>query len=200
MIFCDLDGTLLDIRSRYERAHFECAALFNGKSLDNYWEQKRSGVPEKNIALSSGVCDVSGYLEKWGQLLHEYVQQDNPLHGAVEFINRVKGSGKDIIILTARCLKKELTIAQVNKYFSCACVSRATDSIDTVTWKSMKIKELGTGDDVMIGDSEHDIRAAKLAGIKSIGVCSGIRRKDLLEQENPNVVVGSVYEIDVRAL
>ncbi len=48
---------------------------------------------------------------------------------------------------------------------------------------------------VFIGDSEHDIRAGRAAGVKTIGIKGGSSKEEKLLAAKPDYVVGSIREI-----
>lgn len=58
--------------------------------------------------------------------------------------------------------------------------------------KSLNIKPENA---LMIGDSTHDIHAAKNANIKSCAVTYGYRSKEILAKEKPDYIINSISEI-----
>jgi len=50
-------------------------------------------------------------------------------------------------------------------------------------------------DAIMVGDSNLDLRMAKNAGVKSIGITWGVHSKDILEQEDPIAVVNDISDL-----
>ena len=49
---------------------------------------------------------------------------------------------------------------------------------------------------VMIGDMPSDIEAGKEAEFKTIGIASGVSNKEILARLNPDILVGSLNELD----
>lgn len=53
---------------------------------------------------------------------------------------------------------------------------------------------------VYVGDSDVDIRAGKAAGMRTIGVLSGLADIETFREEQPSLIVASVNEIDRHSL
>lgn len=50
-------------------------------------------------------------------------------------------------------------------------------------------------DVIMIGDTSHDLKMAKNAGVAAIGLTHGAHPEDLLRGENPIAVYGNIHEL-----
>ena len=58
------------------------------------------------------------------------------------------------------------------------------------SYKSCKLKDF-----VMIGDMPSDIEAGKEAGIWTIGVASGVSKREMLAKFNPSLLIDSLDEL-----
>ncbi|MFP4187451.1 MAG: HAD family hydrolase, partial [Acholeplasmataceae bacterium] len=59
----------------------------------------------------------------------------------------------------------------------------------------LKELELGAKDVLFIGDSDVDIQTAKRAGIRSIGVTWGFRKREILIREGADAIVDRVDQL-----
>jgi phosphoglycolate phosphatase-like HAD superfamily hydrolase len=210
-LITDFDGPIIDVSERYYRVYQFC--LEKTRRLDQsirelskveFWQLKRSRVPEKQIALDSGLdaAQAVEFAQLRRQTVHteEYFQYDILLPGAVEALLKIQAAGIDLAVMTMRRVW-ELDYAfqkfQLNRFFPenrCYCLSndyvKTRDIEDKPLLMARAITELpAVADTWMVGDTEADITAAKKHGIKAIAVESGIRDRAQLEIYQPDFIV-----------
>jgi phosphoglycolate phosphatase-like HAD superfamily hydrolase len=210
-LITDFDGPIIDVSERYYRVYQFC--LEKTRRLDQsirelskveFWQLKRSRVPEKQIALNSGLDAAQSveFAQLRRQTVHteEYFQYDILLPGAVEALLKIQEAGIDLAVMTMRRVW-ELDYAfqkfQLNRFFPenrCYCLSndyvKTRDIEDKPLLMARAIAELpAVADSWMVGDTEADITAAKKHGIKAIAVESGIRDRAQLEIYQPDLIV-----------
>jgi len=210
-LITDFDGPITDVSERYYRVYQFC--LEKTRRLDQsvrelskveFWQLKRSRVPEKQIAMNSGLDEAQAleFAQLRRQTVHteQYFQYDILIPGAVEALLKIQAAGIDLAVMTMRRVW-ELDYAfqkfQLDRFFPenrCYCLSndyvKTRDIEDKPLLMARAIAELpAVADSWMIGDTEADITAAKKHGIKVIAVESGIRDRPQLELYHPDYIV-----------
>ena len=210
-LITDFDGPIMDVSERYYRVYQFCLQTIRYPeqpikelSKAEFWELKRSRVPEKQIGIKSGLDPSQA--EEFAQLRRKTVHTDNYFHydtlipGAVEALLKIQQAGVDLAVMTMRRVK-ELDYA-VKKYNlgsffpenRCYCLSndyvKTTDIQDKPLLMERALRELPPASDTwMVGDTEADIAAAKKYGIKIMAVESGIRDRTQLKIYQPDLIV-----------
>ncbi len=113
-----------------------------------------------------------------------------------KFLKTIHESGRPIVIISSHPeehLKMEAKEYQIDQYVE-QFIGNAID-------KAMEIKnvckEYGVSEEaaVYIGDTINDIRAAKKAGVVSIGVATGYHAKEKLLREEPSLLMDSLSDL-----
>ena len=203
-VFFDLDGTLVDASDRlyglFRRLVPQC-------SFDKaeYWARKRSGQDHRAILVGEFGYDESalaGFERKWLAEIEseESLSADVPYPGARELLESLRGKGFGLWVVTARqrpdAARSELArfgffdlldgliVAGLGKPKSAFILERT---------------RIGEGD-VLVGDTERDIRAAREIGATACAVTYGFRGRRIVEEAGPEVVVNSVEELSAWLL
>jgi phosphoglycolate phosphatase-like HAD superfamily hydrolase len=210
-LITDFDGPIMDVSERYYRVYQFCLQTIRNadqpvRELNKaeFWQLKRSRVPEKQIGIKSGLDPSQA--EEFAQLRRKtvhtdnYFQYDTLIPGAVEALLKIQQAEIDLAVMTMRRVK-ELDYA-VQKYNlgsffpenRCYCLSndyvKTTDIEDKPLLMERALAELPPAADTwMVGDTEADIAAAKKYGIKIMAVESGIRDRTQLEIYEPDLIV-----------
>jgi phosphoglycolate phosphatase-like HAD superfamily hydrolase len=210
-LITDFDGPIMDVSERYYRVYQFCLQTIRDadqpvRELNKaeFWQLKRSRVPEKQIGIKSGLDPSQA--EEFAQLrrktvhTNDYFQYDTLIPGAVEALFKIQQGGIDLAVMTMRRVK-ELDYA-VQKYNlgsffpenRCYCLSndyvKTTDVEDKPLLMERALRELPPATDTwMVGDTEADIAAAKKYGIKIMAVESGIRDRTQLKIYEPDLIV-----------
>jgi phosphoglycolate phosphatase-like HAD superfamily hydrolase len=209
-LITDFDGPIIDVSERYYRVYQVC--LGKTKRLDQpikelskaeFWDLKRSRVPEKQIGIISGLDEAQAqeFSTMRRQTIHTepYFQYDTLAPGAVDALLKIQQAGVDLVVLTMRRVR-ELDYAfqkfDLNRFFPenrCYCLSnhyvKTRDIDDKPLLMTQAIQELPDAADTwMVGDTEADITAAKKHNIKVIAVECGIRDRAQLELYHPDFI------------
>jgi phosphoglycolate phosphatase-like HAD superfamily hydrolase len=192
-IFLDLDGTLLDIESRYLNLFEYMCKIFqiNKISSSEFWEQKRSG--ETNIQILSQLDydkNLSvNFHNKWVSLIEEnfWLGFDSLQIDTVDFLNWLIEKEFKIFLLTGRnnrqSLIQQLKKLGIHHYFENIF---NVDTSEMVVQKKFLLEEHKP--EFFIGDSEFDYFACNNSSIKFFCVSNGFRNKNFLEANNiPNI-------------
>lgn len=216
-IFTDFDGPIMDVSERYYQVYLYCLGKIckpeqQVKTLTKkeFWELKRSQVPEKDIATISGLEDEKqavafAHLRRSTVHTVPYFDYDKLIENAILALEKAKYAGIDLAVMTMRRRRElEPVLDQYNlrRFFAedrIFCLD--DDYIKTVDIqdkpKLMKRAQANlpvVKKQWMIGDTEADIIAAQSQNIPVIAVLSGIRNQTQLEKYKPNKVVRNLVE------
>lgn len=201
-LYLDLDGTLIDVSERYYRIYREIVLAIGGNPLEKseYWRLKRQAVSESE--LLSQVTPLEGAIELLALRAKklesaEYLKYDQLVPGALEAMKSLKTRAK-LVLVTLRNvvteLRQQLQTLGLFSFFD-QILSPDEHVDDHAMSKATLISassEFRTQGSVIVGDSEADILAGKLLGIKSIAVLSGIRDREILARYSPEHIIESL--------
>ncbi|MUH01105.1 HAD hydrolase-like protein [Scytonema sp. UIC 10036] len=210
-LITDFDGPIIDVSGRYYSVYQYCLQKIRRPrqelrelSKAEFWQMKRSRVPEKQIAIISGLDEAQA--EEFSQLRKQtvhtqpYFEYDTLAPGAVEALAKVQRAGIDLVVMTMR-RERELEYAfkkyNLGRFFPenrCYCLSndyiKTRDTEDKPLLMARAMRELPPAFDTwMVGDTEADIISAKKQGIKAIAVECGIRDRSQQELYHPDLIV-----------
>ncbi|MBD2611643.1 HAD family hydrolase [Nostoc punctiforme FACHB-252] len=210
-LITDFDGPIIDVSERYYRVYQFCLEktrrpeqTVNELPKAEFWELKRKRVPEKQIALNSGLDEnqAQEFAQLRRQTVHTqpYFEYDTLAPGAVDALLKIQQAGIDLAVMTMRRVKeldyafKKYDLARFFPENRCYCLSndyvKTRDIEDKPLLMARAIEELPAAADTwMVGDTEADITAAKKHGIKAIAVECGIRDRTQLELYHPDLIV-----------
>ncbi|MFN6566441.1 HAD family hydrolase [Dendronalium sp. ChiSLP03b] len=210
-LITDFDGPIIDVSERYYRVYQFC--LEKTRRPDQpvqqlakaeFWQLKRSRVPEKQIALNSGLDEAQA--QEFAQLRRKtvhtqpYFDYDSLVPSAVEALLKIQQAGIDLAVMTMRRVWeleyafKKHDLARFFPENRCYCLSndyvKTRDIEDKPLLMARALEELPLAADTwMVGDTEADITAAKKHGVKVMAVESGIRDRAQLELYHPDLIV-----------
>ena len=215
-LITDFDGPIMDVSERYYCVYQYCLQqtklaeqTVNQLSKSEFWQLKRSQVPERQIATMSGLTEEQAqtFARLRKQTVHTmpYLKYDQPVPGAIATLEKIKNLGFDLVVMTMR-RERELNAAlekyDLGRFFSedrRYCLSndyiKTKDTEDKPKLMAKALQELPIASDVwMVGDTEADLIAAKTHKIKAIGVLSGIRNSSRLSIHQPDLIVKNLAE------
>lgn len=210
-LITDFDGPIIDVSERYYRVYQFCLEktrrpeqVVQELVKAEFWQLKRSRVPEKQIALNSGLDEAQAqeFAQLRRQTVHTeaYFNYDTLAPGAVDALLKIQQAGIDLAVMTMRRVR-ELDYAfkkyDLGRFFPenrCYCLSndyvKTRDIEDKPLLMARALQELPSASDTwMIGDTEADITAAKNYQIKVMAVECGIRDRTQLELYQPDLIV-----------
>lgn len=210
-LITDFDGPIIDVSERYYRVYQFCLEetkrpnqAVQELSKAEFWRLKRSRIPEKQIALNSGLDEAQA--QEFAQLRRKtvhtqpYFEYDALAPGAVEALLKIQQAGIDLAVMTMRRVWeldfafKKYDLARFFPENRCYCLSndyvKTRDIDDKPLLMARALEELPpVADTWMVGDTEADIAAAKKHGVKVMAVESGIRDRAQLELYQPDLIV-----------
>jgi phosphoglycolate phosphatase-like HAD superfamily hydrolase len=209
-LFCDLDGTLLDVSERYYTLYRDIMRNLGQSVLSegDYWRLKRSGLPEAQI-ISRTTSDA-GVVARYGQIrdpLMEapaYLRLDRLIVPELLQILTELAVRYRLYLVTLRRheerLLDELEALNLRASFSAILVRGQTNlRREAPAWevKARLIGEAAAVDSssLVVGDTEADILAGKALGLKTYAVLSGLRDRNFLVRLGPDAVMEDVAEL-----
>ncbi len=219
-LITDFDGPIIDVSERYYQVYQFCLEKSRNPhqpikqlSKAEFWELKRSRVPEKQIGILSGLDETQAgaFAQLRRQTVHteSYFKYDTLAPKAVAALEKVQQAGVDLAVMTMRRVR-ELDYAfnqhDLGRFFPrnrCYCLTndyvKTRDVDDKPLLMEKALVELPPASDTwMCGDTEADIITAKNHGVKVMAVLSGIRNRNSLEHYQPDLIVKDLSEaVDV---
>lgn len=215
-LITDFDGPIMDVSERYYRVYQFCLEqtrrpdqLITPLSKADFWDLKRSCVPERQIGLVSGLDEVQAkdFAQLRRQTVHTmpYMVYDQPILGATDALKKAQVAGVDLVVMTMRRVRElddafsRCDLAQFFPENRRYCLSndyvKTRDVDDKPLLMQRALAELPAVSDVwMVGDTEADIISAKNHGIKVMGVLSGIRDRAQMERFQPDLILQDLSE------
>ncbi len=215
-VITDFDGPIMDVSNRYYCVYQLClektqrqGQKINQLKKSEFWELKRACIPERKIAMMSGLDaqQAKEFVKIRQANVHglDYLVHDLIIPGAIACLEILQEEGFDLVLMTMR---KEKELEEAFKYYNLArffpkekryCLSnnyvKSTDVQDKTKLMTKALKELSPVKDVwMIGDTEADIVAAKSNNIEVIAVLSGIRNHSRLQEYQPDMIFNNFSE------
>lgn len=213
----DLDGPIIDVSDRYYRAYLESLKGTDSKkpqvlSKEHFWNLKQSRISDFEIGILSGLSlkesAVSAEQRKDLTFMSEYHSLDKLFSDVSKTFEYLKENNSTFFIVTLRRRKhieqaiKEL---KLNKYIgaeSIFCLENNHKFTNDIQEKYILLVnainrlELDPYETVIIGDSETDIHAGRLARYRKVAaITRGIRSKEQLEILKPDFILNSLTEI-----
>jgi phosphoglycolate phosphatase-like HAD superfamily hydrolase len=211
-IFTDFDGPVMDVSERYYQVYLHCLEkicrpqqVIKTLSKSEFWELKRSQVPEKDIARISGFEDEKqsvafAHLRRATVHTNPYFEYDVLLESATKALEKAQSAGLDIAVMTMRRrreLEPVLDRCNLKRFFPSDRIFCLDDdyvkTVDIQDKPKLMQRAQSTLPPVqkqwMIGDTEADIIAAQSHNIPVFAVLSGIRNQAQLEKYQPNQIL-----------
>ena len=193
-IFLDLDGTLLDIESRYVNLFQYMSKIYkiNKISSSDFWQHKRNGKTNIQILTQLGYDNnlSNRFHNHWVSLIEEYfwLGFDKLQIDTIEFLNNLNKKNFYIYLITGRnnrqSLLQQLTKLEITHYFENIF---NVDTSKMVAQKKYLLEEYKPK--LFIGDSEFDYLSCKDLDINFFCVSNGFRNKAFLQKNKiPNIL------------
>ena len=202
-IFCDLDGTLIDVAIRHYRVYSETIHEFNGTPLGQtkYWELKRNKAKWSFLLPLSGVASESEnkFLERFKDKIEnpEYLKLDTLFPNVVMTLEKLRELG-DCYLVTLRRNRKnvleELDYLDLSHQFTEVLTGHSeSDGYDVKI--SLIRDKLDDAEGIIIGDTEADIITGKELGLRTFAVRTGIRDDTFLKQLHPDHIISEFADV-----
>jgi phosphoglycolate phosphatase-like HAD superfamily hydrolase len=202
----DLDGTLIDVRPRYEKLYRDLIGGYKGTILpgEKYWRLKKNKMPEIEIAILSGLNEDNAYKYAQERLSlienEDYLSIDKVFFGVFELLNRL---GQDSCYLVTKRRNKDALYDQLIDLKILNLFGAIYTHNNNFEHKKNSFEEIiqihsrndTKGKITVVSDSPNDIIDAKCVGVNSIAVLSGLRAEHILQESNPDIMIEGVWQI-----
>jgi pyrophosphatase PpaX len=199
----DLDGTLVDLRAVYIRAHqlaaHEVLALELGE--ERILELMATGSPIR--AHMAGLDELAAdrlvevFVERYRQE-REGLAQAFP--GIGELLERLRARAVPIAVVTSKLRDDavhELAATGLQEYVHVLIAFEDTDEHKPSPAPQLEaLRRLGVSSGVGVGDLPSDILSARAAGLRSLGVSWGYGSAEALREAGAERVCGTAAELD----
>lgn len=213
----DIDGPIIDVADRYYRAYLESLKDIDPKKVqiltkETFWKLKQNRITDFEIGiisnLSIGESTSSAEIRRELTFRSEYLAQDKLFDDVFKTFEYLKAKNIFFFLVTLRrqsYLSQAVKQFRIDKYLS----NERLFSIDDKQKFSNDIQEkyimlvnainkldLDPRDTWMVGDSETDIHAGRLARYrKTIAISRGIRSREQLGILKPDYLVNNLSEV-----
>ncbi len=213
-VLLDLDGTLVEFKFNVKDAKNAMIAWLgkNGFSTTNLSDSLKSQeIIDRAQAQWSSSRDLQTRMEfenvkeSLFLLLEEFEYKGfleaEAFPGSVEFLKTLADSNVPSAIVT-NSGRKPVNFA-IEKFGFQPYVTQVITRNDVKKLKpypdslllALELLGIGNKDTIYVGDSVIDIEAARRAGIKSVGLLSGMLDKQILSQARPDFMIRDISEL-----
>lgn len=209
-IFLDLDGPLLDGKSRHYRCYADIllAHGYLPMDIESYWEMKRNRQSRKALlAVSTAVEIYDAFLTEWVQNIErlKYLALDKVQPGAIEKLKSWKEAGIKVHLVTMRSNKDNLLeqlqetglFQYLSSWLVCDHTKGGKGKAEAVFRAFPASKAKNT---LWIGDTEADYEAARGLGCSVWLLTCGLRTKDFLKSLQPDFLSESIVDVKAQVL
>ncbi len=205
-IYLDFDGPILDFSERSYQAYKDALDLNLGERPLNrkmYLRRKRNKTTLKTIYRQSrGKLDYKNFETRYLKNIEDkrYLKFDRLNKNIINFLKN--NSCNRLILVTLRKNRKnlmdELRRFKIKKYFDKILNKKAGANSHVI--KADLIHKDGLfnkHNSIIIGDTEADILAGKILGIRTAAVLNGIRSLPFLRKLKPDRIVKDIARLEI---
>ena len=197
-IFFDLDGTLLDSKTRLYKL-FQFLVKDSKFTYNEYWELKRNKLSHEEILKNHfkyDLYEINKFKNEWLDLIEneEWLKLDIPFEGVTTYLKQL--NHHELFIVTARQFEQVAKVqiesfgwAGIFKNIMVTCGNREKHTLINALYKI-------NNTDWVVGDTGKDIQTGKILGTKTAAITSGFLNKEQLISYGPDIIVESVIDID----
>ena len=194
-IFFDLDGTLIDSRTRLYRL-FQYLVPTSNLSFDEYWLLKRNKINHFEILTKKfGYTEQAFkvFEQKWLNEIEQpqWLHFDEPFNGVTALLANLSSTHK-LYLVTARQFESEVLKQIANfgweHFFSKIFVTAQIKEKHELISDNIVVSP----HDWFVGDTGMDVQTGKKLGIKTVAVLSGFLNKENLLSYKPDFIINDV--------
>jgi phosphoglycolate phosphatase len=210
LIVFDLDGTLVDSEALIVASVTEAFRAVNDPVPDVGAIRAISGITARDalaiLAPGADEARVDVLLESYVDHYHRRSAASiEPLfEGALELLDRLQASPETILaVATGKGYAGAVTLLErhgiIDRFNSIETPTHNRGKPDPeMVHTAMNKAGVDAAHTVMLGDTVHDMRMAKAAGVKALGVAWGYHEAADLELAGADIVVRGFSEVDAR--
>ncbi|MCW2606478.1 MAG: putative Phosphoglycolate phosphatase [Frankiales bacterium] len=199
-LLLDVDGTLLDTVYQHVLAWWE-AFEAHGHQVSCFDVHRQIGRGSGDLVSQLVGHEDEALVEAHTQNWERLRERCHVFHSVPELIREVSGRGVRVVFCTSGSEDDTTTFREkigcddvVHAVVSSADVEVSKPEPDIVR-KALEAAGAAPEDAVMVGDTVYDVRAAKAAGVRCIGVLAGGIGEKELREAGADAVYGNVAEL-----
>ncbi len=205
-VIFDWDGTLADTRGAVVQS-FQKVLKEASCSVSDEFIERRMGIGTRKTILEAfrechmriDVSTLEKLAEEKIRIQAELVDIVSLFDGATDLLEELQGKTKIALATMShrKVVDKILPEKKIRGFFDVVVTAddvvkpKPDPEVFLVSAAKLGVK---TEDCVVVEDSVFGVRAAKTAGMLCIAVPSGVYSREELEEENPDLIVGSLVE------
>ncbi|MGQ9723122.1 MAG: HAD family hydrolase [Candidatus Jordarchaeum sp.] len=205
-VLLDLDGTLVNTRTRFFLVFNESLEKFNLPTLTKNTFEDYYNNASLDLLVPQNVA-----IQFWDHFLENYSKTSSPdefrISGSKQALHQLKKMGISIGIVTGRIASTESVMTELKKHeldnFVDVIVTRLKNqnTNDDYFSKEQNLLEAleklchKSNESMFVGDYITDIRSGKRIGALTVAVLSGGIKKEILAKEYPDFIIKSVAEL-----
>jgi len=205
LVIFDWDGTLMDSVDRIVSS-MQSAAKIVGLTIPSNKAAKQIiglSIPEALRELFKGITDEQIEIMRL-EYKYQYLDGDTTptllFADATKLLTQLKQQNKLLAVATGKGrdgLNRVLKTSETSVFFNTTRCAGEMPSKPDPTMLNSILDELNIAphEAIMIGDTSHDLKMARNAGVDSIGVTFGVHDREVLNQYKPKVIVDSLAEL-----
>lgn len=204
LVIFDWSGTVSDDRKPVYEANMRFLSDDYGIPRISFeeWLPKTQATPAQYLKVNHGInADEKKTFERYTEYYNEEIARGNiptVYQDAESVLLHLYNREKALAVLSShpeQNLRQEAAAYRLSHYFDLLVGNVGTDAkadglLDVCKKLGKKPESV-----LYIGDTVHDILAAKKAGVRSAAVCTGYHTKEKLEKENPDYVLRCLSEL-----
>lgn len=205
-IILDLDGPILDGKLRHYQCYSEILTEsgFAPLTADEYWNMKRRKLDRHQQLAASGADGIyQQFLQSWLQRIEDksYLALDRLQPGVLEKLQEWKSYGIGLILVTMRNKESNLrwqlgSVGLLPLLDKVVAVGTDGDESCKADAARPYVEQSDRASILWIGDTEADINAARLLGIKVCVVGCGLRTMEYLTSLKPDFLVSDLKSVN----
>ena len=198
-VILDLDGPILEGKYRHYKCYSDILREYDfvPVPIDDYWDMKRNRLDRRKQLAASAAEGIYGqFLESWIKRIEKksYLKLDRLQPGLLDKLRSWKDSGLELVLVTMRNNRNNLIwqlelFGLLPLFIEVITVGAGADQNPKFQAARPFVKKHGRSSIWWIGDTEVDVEAARLLGVKVCAVYCGLRTYDYLADLNPDLLL-----------
>jgi HAD superfamily hydrolase (TIGR01509 family) len=191
-VLLDVDGTLIDSNDAHARAWVDVGDEF-GHEIEFGQVRWLVGMGgDRVLPQLTGLQEESAkgrkILERRGEIFRErYLPRLCPFAGTHELLERMRADGLTLVIATSaaeedlKALLKQAHLEYLIDESTSSDEAESSKPAPDIVVAALEKSGAAAADAIMLGDTPYDVKAARSAGVRIIGVrCGGWNDKELI--------------------
>lgn len=200
VIVFDFDGTLADTYHAFIEIGNSLSGEFGYKPVNLEEQQQLKHLSAKDIIKQSEIplLKVPFILSRIKSELNNKIQELKPIHNIPDSLNKLKGQGYSLGILTSNIQENVIAFLESNdleNLFDFIYSGTTLFGKHKVINKFLAQHQLIPNEVIYVGDETRDIHSAKKSQVKMIAVSWGFNSPEILAEYQPDFLINHPHEL-----